>query len=98
MRTRNLHTQAPVKSEKPSNEYIQMIEEAAEAIIESRNMCGNEVEALKQWEEDNGKLCQTDRDLAKRHADRLWDAERQTAGVRRPIGFEERKKINRILA
>lgn len=57
------------------------IENAAEAIIATRDFCGNEAEALHEWEADNGSLTNAQRDDACQLANGLWRKAQAEAGV-----------------
>ena len=67
-----------------------IIEEAATVIIETRDLCGDEREALQQFQDDNRKLSATELREARQLAEVLWSRSQHQAGVRHPLTPSER--------
>jgi len=78
--------------------YIAELGDAAQAIVIARDFCGDEAEALRDWESDNRRLTEPERGIARDHAERIWRASQRAAGVAKPITTNERISINRKLA
>jgi len=55
--------------------------DAAQAIVNCRDMCGNEAQALKDWQADNRKLTPDETVLVLERANRLWRMSQIAAGV-----------------
>ncbi len=70
------------------------IDDAAWAICAARNFCGDEKNALHEWEEDNGKLSADERLKVKQAAAIVWASYQREAGVKNPITPDERAKIH----
>lgn len=73
------------------------IQDAAYAIVSAREFCGNEREALRDWQGDNGPLTSAERAAARSEAERIWAGYQLEAGVTLPISPDERREIARIL-
>lgn len=58
------------------------ISEAAQSIIETRDLCGDEHEALKQWQSDNRKLTSREIDEVRREVGRQWLSFQRQAGAK----------------
>lgn len=71
------------------------LNDAAQAIVETRDFCGNENDALNQWQDDNGKLSPAERAQVRAMADDLWRKSQLDAGVSVPLSKEERAKAYR---
>ena len=76
----------------------QMINECAEALVACREFCGNERQALRDWEADNGQLSVVARAIAVQRADAIWAGYQRDAGVTAPISADERASIERMFA
>lgn len=68
-----------------------LIHEAATAIIETRDLCGDESGALQQFQADNRKLSTAEIQEARQLANTLWSRSQQAAGVRFPLNANERR-------
>jgi hypothetical protein len=66
--------------------------EAAEVITNTRQFCGNEAEALREWQTENRKLTATERAAVWQLVDRNWRKDQIAAGVIVPLSNEERAK------
>jgi len=73
------------------------LQDAACAIVNSRELCGNEREALRDWEDDNRRLSATERGEVWSEAETIWSGYQREAGVAAPISREERASITRMM-
>jgi hypothetical protein len=71
--------------------------DAVRTIIACRDLCGNEAEALRDWEADNRKLTEPERAIVRKNVEREWRGWQKAAGVTKPISAGERASINRAL-
>lgn len=78
-------------------DHTDLLYDAANAIVAARDFCGNEREALREWEGDNRQLTRLERNGVRLIADRLWRESQSKAGVVVPISPEERHAITRIM-
>lgn len=67
-------------------------------LVNTRNFCGDERSALRDFEADNGKFTPAERQQVQRELAASWRADQAAAGVTKPIGSAERVRINRALA
>lgn len=81
----------------PSAAYVAELADAVRTIIACRDLCGNEAEALRDWEADNRKLSEPERATVRKNVAREWRRFQHAAGVTKPIGPGERAAINRAL-
>lgn len=56
----------------PESNAIYYIDEVADLIVQTRNFCGNVNLAIKEWENENGKLEPEERATAIELAQRRW--------------------------
>ena len=77
-------------------DHSDMLYDAAGAIVACRDMCGNEREALREWEDDNRKLSRLERNGVYLIAERIWRDSQIQAGVTVPVSPEERAAITRM--
>lgn len=73
------------------------LEDAVQTLIETRDFCGNEQAALKQWQDDYGKLTTQEITSVWRMFEILWAKHQADAGVRFPLHPDERRAINRVI-
>ena len=66
--------------------------EAAQVILNTRDFCGNEVEALREWQAENRKLTAGERVQVWQTVERKWRENQIEAGVIVPLSNEERAK------
>lgn len=66
--------------------------EAAEVITNTRQFCGNEKEALREWQLENRKLTTEERSQVWQLVERNWRKDQIDAGVLIPLSNEERAK------
>lgn len=78
-------------------DHSDMLYDAASAIVACRDLCGNEREALRDWEGDNRKLTRLERNGVYLLADRMWRESQIKAGVTAPVSKEERAAITRMM-
>jgi hypothetical protein len=76
----------------------QMINDCAEALVACREFCGNELQAMRDWEADNGRLSVVARAIVIQRADKIWAGYQKEAGVTAPISSDERASIDRMFA
>lgn len=88
---------APAAIPLPSAAYVAELADAAQAIVTARDFCGDETQALRDWEADNGRLTEPERQIVRDHAERIWRASQRAAGVTKPITTGERASIERAL-
>lgn len=74
------------------------LESAVETLVTCRDLCGNERECLREWEQENGTLSENEWRDVLFHFENAWHSWRVKAGVSKPISASERRVINRILA
>lgn len=67
------------------------------SLVEVRDLCGDEREAMADWEAENRPLSRYERQVIRDEVSRTWNQARSEAGVTRPICDLEREKINRDL-
>tara|TARA_Y100000114_G_C11731022_1_gene313585 strand:- start:843 stop:1214 length:372 start_codon:yes stop_codon:yes gene_type:complete len=73
------------------------LQDAVQAIIEARDLCGNEREALQDWQHENGRLTTHEKRQVWDAVEREWSVCQTEAGVIFPISKHERRKIFRSL-
>lgn len=73
------------------------LDDAVQTLIETRDMCGNEAEALRDWQADNGKLTTQEIMAVHRMTAIVWEKHQRDAGVQFPIHDHERRHINRVI-
>jgi hypothetical protein len=71
--------------------------EAAHAVITARDFCGDERQALRDWQDDNGRLTSDERLQVLDLVETIWADSQRQAGVRRPIAAGERRGIEAAL-
>jgi hypothetical protein len=81
----------------PSAALIAELADAVTTICNCRELCGDEAEALRDWQADNRVLSKTEREIVLRNVGRQWAQYQRDAGVRKPISHAERAAINRAL-
>jgi len=81
----------------PSKEYVYDIQSAALAVVNCRELCGNEKQALKDWMADNRNLNTEEKALVLKHVERIWALYQRQAGVTDPISPEERANITKTM-
>lgn len=64
-------------------------------LLETRDLCGDEAETLRQWQSDYGKLTASQIMSARGMVETLWRKSQAEAGVRLPLSSEERAKAHR---
>lgn len=74
-----------------------LINEAVETLISTRDVCGNEREALRDFQADNGKLTPTEIAAVWQAFESEWNRHQVAAGVKFPIHADERRAINRVI-
>ena len=73
------------------------LQDAVQAIIETRDLCGNEREALQDWQHENGRLTTHEKRQVWDAVEREWSVCQTEAGVIFPISNHERRQIFRSL-
>ena len=73
------------------------INDAVQTIIETRDFCGNEREALRDWQHENGRLTAHQKQQVWDAVEREWSICQIQAGVQFPISNQERPHILRSL-
>lgn len=68
-----------------------------ETLISTRDFCGDEQQALKDWQADNRKLSAKEVMDVWRMFEILWNKNQVSAGVKFPIHPDERRAITKIL-
>ena len=81
----------------PSAAYMAELGDAAQAIVNARDFCGDDLEKLRDWETDKRQITTTERDIVRDHAERIWKNIKRAAGVTKPITPSEHASINRAL-
>lgn len=76
---------------------LSLLNDCAETILATRDMCGNEKEALADWQVENGRLTPCERETVLRMVSGAWRADQLAAGVTVPLSDEERKRAEYIL-
>ena len=66
------------------------IEEAIETIIQTRDFCGNESEALRDWEAENGTLSEHQRAQVWQGVKEEWTIWQLKANVQHALTDDER--------
>ena len=56
----------------PDSNAIYYIDEVADLIVQTREFCGNVNAAIKEWEDENGKLEPEERSAAIEASQRKW--------------------------
>lgn len=67
-------------------------------LIQTRDFCGNEREALREWQLENRRLTEEERFDVAAEVSRRWREAQREAGVAFPLSSEERRKAFRDLA
>ena len=57
----------------PDSNAIYYIEELAEVLLNTRNFCGSQMRAIKEWEAENGILTSNEIFAAIQLANQMWD-------------------------
>ncbi len=73
------------------------LQDAVQAIIETRALCGSEREALTDWQHENGRLTTHERRQVWDAVEQEWSLWQARAGVQFPISNQERRHIFRSL-
>ena len=73
------------------------LQDAVQAIIETRDLCGNEREALQDWQHENGRLTTHEKRQVWDAVEQEWSLWQARAGVQFPISNQERRHIFRSL-
>ena len=73
------------------------IESAVDQLINTRQFCGSEREALRDFEADRGPFSGEERERVWIALGERWSMEQINAGVTNPISGEERRQINQQL-
>ena len=73
------------------------INDAVQTIIETRDLCGDEREALQDWQHENGRLTAHQKQQVWEAVEREWSICQTEAGVIFPISNHERRRIFRSL-
>ena len=69
-----------------------------EELMTTRDMCGSQPEAIRQWEEDNGrKLTPQERRTAIAMLNSRWREAQTAAGVAHPLSDEERAQAYAVI-
>lgn len=66
--------------------------DAVETILNTRAFCGNEAEALREWQAENGKLTVAERAEVWAAVETAWRKSQLEAGVQFPLSTEERAR------
>lgn len=82
---------------RPPMTIASRIESAVCAIINARQFCGDEGEAITGIEDDHGRFTADERREVKRQAEARWSEDQRAAGVTNPISPDERIRINAAL-
>lgn len=69
-----------------------IINDAAQVIINTRDFCGNEADALREWQFENRKLTAAERKQVWELVERKWRGFQIEAGVLTQLSNEERSK------
>ena len=69
------------------------INDAVQTIIEARDFCGDEREALRDWQHENGRLTTHQKQQVWEAVEREWSICQTEAGVIFPISNHERRQI-----
>lgn len=69
----------------------------AQAVVNARELCGDERQALLDAQAEYGTLDGVERQVVRRMADGIWSRYQEKAGVTAPISPEERRQITRTL-
>ncbi len=74
------------------------INNAVQTIIQTRDFCGDEREALRDWQSENGiRLTAHQKQQVWEDVEKEWSLCQIQAGVKRPISNQERLHISRVL-
>lgn len=72
------------------------LDDLVSVLLDTRDFCGDENEALRQWQTDNGrKLSAAEIISVRRMVETLWRKSQLAAGVAFPLSTEERAKAFR---
>lgn len=77
-------------------QQIAELNDAAEYVCNARELCGNEAQALRDWQADNRTLTKDERRIVSEKVSQRWGQYQKDAGVTAPISMEERAQINRM--
>ena len=69
--------------------------QAIETILQARDFCGNESEALSDWEAENGTLSEHQRSQVWEEVEQEWKLSQLKANVRHALTDAERLKAFR---
>lgn len=67
---------------------IELID-AVQILVSTRDLCGDEREALRDWEADNRRLTDEERRIVRHHVEVEWAAHQRAAGVTKFINAAE---------
>lgn len=73
------------------------IAQAAQEILNTRDCCGDEREALRDYEASNGRFTADERDRVYDAVENAWRQSQRDAGVTKPISAGERLSITNAL-
>ena len=74
-----------------------ILTDAVETILNTRDCCGNERQALREWEQENRRLTSAEALEVASEVWSQWNSSRLAAGVTAPVSPEERKQITRMM-
>ena len=68
------------------------MKDAIQTILNTRDFCGNEKEALAEWEAENGELSGFQRSIVWQTANEEWSISQIESGVKFPLNQSDRAK------
>ena len=74
------------------------IASAIEMLLATRDCCGDEREALRDIEDNDGAFTAGQRAAVRSGLEQRWSGDQSAAGVSQPIDSDERMRVNRDLA
>lgn len=84
------------ESEMNAAQQTEQLNDAAEYVCNAREFCGNETQALLDWQADNRALTKDERRIVSAMVSQRWGQYQKAAGVTAPIPIEERAQITRM--